>query len=299
VVKLFISYSRTDKTFVQRLTDDLKAHQIDLWLDANEIQAGEDWRDAVWRGLQLCDIMLLVISPASMKSPEVASEWKYYVQAKKAIIPVLCQSIPVGEIHYQISSLHYIDFNDAEYDTAIALLQDEIDRKSLPLQMSSLVVEPNKTNELSKKNPRELPSALTKRTGRLNPETVRRYEETLYSFDERTSLELTSADQITRAIKVEVVKGRDMIIGRQSDDVHPDINLSPLQADMYGVSRRHAAFVLEGNTLFVKDLGSTNSTFVNQQLLRPNEKRAIKTGDSIQFGRLLVMVRFIHRKVTP
>ena len=68
--------------------------------------------------------MLLVISPASMNSKEVADEWKYYQSTGKPIIPVLAHS--TANIHYQLLALNYVDFHRLEFAEACVLLEQEI-----------------------------------------------------------------------------------------------------------------------------------------------------------------------------
>lgn len=125
--RVFISYSRDDLPFVGRLAQDLRACGAALWLDQEEISAGEDWTDAVWEGLKACDLLLLVISPASMDSREVASEWKYYLNNRKPILPLLAAA--TAHIHYQVSALQYVDFCAAPYETALHDLLAEINAR--------------------------------------------------------------------------------------------------------------------------------------------------------------------------
>ncbi len=54
------------------------------------------------------------------------------------------------------------------------------------------------------------------------------------------------------------------------------------------VSRRHASLTLEGGRVLVEDLGSTNGTFVNGQLLK--EPRGLEAGDKIRIGRTILQV---------
>ena len=43
---------------------------------------------------------------------------------------------------------------------------------------------------------------------------------------------------------------------------------------------------------FIKDLGSTNNTFVEGRKLRGNEQLAVKSGDRIQLGNLMLTIHF-------
>lgn len=50
------------------------------------------------------------------------------------------------------------------------------------------------------------------------------------------------------------------------------------------VSRKHARFSKDGGRWFIEDLNSTNGTFVNDQLVPPNQKREINDGDTIKLS---------------
>jgi diguanylate cyclase (GGDEF)-like protein len=50
------------------------------------------------------------------------------------------------------------------------------------------------------------------------------------------------------------------------------------------VSRRHSLVRLSGNAVFLSDLGSTNGTALNDEVLAPNEEFALRSGDKIRVG---------------
>ena len=62
--------------------------------------------------------------------------------------------------------------------------------------------------------------------------------------------------------------------------------------DDSSVSRMHARFAVEGDGIIsVRDLNSTNGTWLNGERLRPNESRALQQGDYLRLGRM----EFIYR----
>ena len=65
-----------------------------------------------------------------------------------------------------------------------------------------------------------------------------------------------------------------------------------LQVDSHGVSREHAAVIREGRTTRIRDLGSTNGTFVNGQRTKEAE---LHDGDMVQVAD--VRVRLLLRQV--
>ncbi|WP_165044011.1 MULTISPECIES: FHA domain-containing protein [unclassified Adlercreutzia] len=57
------------------------------------------------------------------------------------------------------------------------------------------------------------------------------------------------------------------------------------------VSGRHARFTLMGQNLFVEDLGSTNGTAVNGQLI--TAPTALKSNDVVNVGDVAIRVRYV------
>lgn len=75
---------------------------------------------------------------------------------------------------------------------------------------------------------------------------------------------------------------RELLVGRRDDrrDIRPDLPL----ADP-GASRRHAKLVLEGTTLHLQDLASTNGTTLNGARVDPGSRHPLAAGDEITLGR--------------
>lgn len=95
---------------------------------------------------------------------------------------------------------------------------------------------------------------------------------------------------------IEIKQEGQTTIGRTSGDsaIRPDIDLSQFDAEDLGVSRLHAAFQRDENTVQIVDLSSRNFTFVNGQRIYPREVRVLRDGDEIRLGRLSLRVSFIH-----
>jgi hypothetical protein len=72
----------------------------------------------------------------------------------------------------------------------------------------------------------------------------------------------------------------------------PDVGLDDYNAQELGVSRRHAAILVEDNALKVMDLGSANATYMNGQKLVAHQARILRDGDELRLGRLVMRVHF-------
>lgn len=124
MIRVFISYSRADAEFARRLATDLDRLGATIWLDTDDIPPGANWSTAVQEGLDTCDVMILVVSPESMTSDNVADEWQYFRDEKKPIIPLRWR--PASRLHFQLRRLQYVDFHGQSYDTALGLLRERL-----------------------------------------------------------------------------------------------------------------------------------------------------------------------------
>lgn len=70
----------------------------------------------------------------------------------------------------------------------------------------------------------------------------------------------------------------------------PTIDLSAENAIMLGVSRLHAKLLYAEGRFYLKDMGSTNGTWLNQQRLELYEILPIQRGDQIRLGHFIMVV---------
>ncbi len=73
-------------------------------------------------------------------------------------------------------------------------------------------------------------------------------------------------------------------IGKPNDRIPPNIDLSGFPNSEI-VSRIHADLCLEGENLFIEDVGSANGTYVNNQPLPAGNRYQLKDGDRVAFGK--------------
>jgi pSer/pThr/pTyr-binding forkhead associated (FHA) protein len=86
-----------------------------------------------------------------------------------------------------------------------------------------------------------------------------------------------------------------MTVGRAgTEGEQPDVDFSAFQALEKGVSRIHAVFLYQDETVFLEDLASTNGTRINGLKLTPNRRYRLRNGDEIEFGSLRMVVRLVR-----
>jgi len=121
--QVFISYSRKDQGFVQRLAADLTARlpQVQVFYDML-IQPGASWADTLAVQIEQADVVLALLSPDYLESPWAQQELNIALdrQLKKQsrLLPLLVRPCtPSGFL----SQLTWVDFTE-DYERALAQL---------------------------------------------------------------------------------------------------------------------------------------------------------------------------------
>jgi len=101
---------------------------------------------------------------------------------------------------------------------------------------------------------------------------------------------------ISQTLQIQPKEGHEYVIGRHDPEggFMPEIDLLPFGGYRMGISRRHAAIILLGKRLNIRDLGSSNGTSLNGNKLDSHEAHQLRDGDKFRMGNLTFMVRFIR-----
>jgi hypothetical protein len=90
---VFLSHSSKDKWFVRQIEKCLRGVDIRLFLDERDIQYGQPIDETLVLGLRQCDVLLVLISPNSVRSDWVKFELGAAWALDKEIIPVVLASV--------------------------------------------------------------------------------------------------------------------------------------------------------------------------------------------------------------
>ncbi|MEL6148299.1 MAG: toll/interleukin-1 receptor domain-containing protein, partial [Chloroflexota bacterium] len=96
--RIFISYSRRNKEFTQRLVDELKRRGYDPWVDWDDIPFSVDWWNEIQKAINDHDVVVTVVSYHSLVSRVVNKEIKYARDINKRIIPVIVEKADIREV---------------------------------------------------------------------------------------------------------------------------------------------------------------------------------------------------------
>jgi hypothetical protein len=112
--KIFISYSRKDMGFVDRLEAALKARGVEPLIDRTEIYAFEDWWKRIEALVSQADTIVFVLSPDSVSSEVALREVAFATSLNKRFAPIVVRRVDVNTVPEALRKLNFIFF---DFDT--------------------------------------------------------------------------------------------------------------------------------------------------------------------------------------
>lgn len=118
MTQVFVSYSRTDKEFVQRLAMDLQQAGLDVWWDLSDIQGSDVWERKIEEGLRTSQYFIVVLSPASLESRWVRREYLSADNKALKIIPLRLKAY--DEAPLTLRDIQPIDAVERRYEDVLS-----------------------------------------------------------------------------------------------------------------------------------------------------------------------------------
>ena len=122
-VKVFISYSRSDKAFASDLVLGLAACGFAPYIDREDIAAGEDWEKRLSGLIAEADTIIYVISPDSVSSKQCSWELAESIRLAKRVLPVVWRAVDDRAAPAELKRLNYIFFSGEGRTFAAGLAQ--------------------------------------------------------------------------------------------------------------------------------------------------------------------------------
>jgi hydroxymethylpyrimidine pyrophosphatase-like HAD family hydrolase len=118
---IFISYSTLDQEHAQEIASKLKEQNISCFLAPKEIHGGEPFKERIREALLTAQEIFVLITPNSLKSEWVITEWGAAWALGKHIVPILLrcapESLPNRLADLQARDFYQIDQVIHEYKT--------------------------------------------------------------------------------------------------------------------------------------------------------------------------------------
>ena len=118
--KVFISYSRKDLAFADRLEAALDARGFEALIDRTEIYAFEDWWKRIEALIVQADTVVFMLSPDSVASEVARKEVAFAASLNKRFAPIVCRRVDDEAVPEALAKLNFIFFDDdARFDESL------------------------------------------------------------------------------------------------------------------------------------------------------------------------------------
>src|SRR5262249_47709665 len=113
--RIFISYSRKDITFADRLDVALKARGFEPLIDRTDIYAFEDWWKRILSLIGQAGTVVFVARPDSVASKTCIDEIEYATSLNKRLAPIVCRRVENSAVPESLHRLNFIFFDDPQH----------------------------------------------------------------------------------------------------------------------------------------------------------------------------------------
>lgn len=128
MARIFVSYSRKNKDFCRRLTDELQKREMDFWVDWEGIPPTVDWMKEIEKGIEEADAFLAIVTADWISSKVCQDELNIAVKNGKRLIPVVPYDIVWNDVPPSLSHLNFIFFTpNFDFNQQLNLLFTALD----------------------------------------------------------------------------------------------------------------------------------------------------------------------------
>jgi TolB-like protein len=148
---IFISYSTKDRIDALALVERLRSSGYTIWIDQSGIDAATSWSKEIAEALEDCSTFILLLSPNSLASENVAKELAVAAELKKHIIPIELESVQLKrEFLYHLTGLQRVAHTNI--DAIVHVLDKYRGSGQLPVAGDQSVLTDVTNSELNTQN---------------------------------------------------------------------------------------------------------------------------------------------------
>lgn len=303
----FISHASQDGEVAQKLCLALERAKAKCWIAPRDIVPGMSWRESIAQAVRDSEALILLISSSSNESDQVKKEVALAGAKKRVIIPVRIQDVdPAEEFEYELAGRHWLELmgrTDADFDHAVNNILYALPKADI----SRAIESKPKMEEEPPRQPRPWLAALLRIFGITL--AFLGMVGGLYIFENVHNPWLTlippgigaglgfwfflrawkyaPGDDQNSGVRIVCVGG--MLDGK----IYPATAIlcagramdNDIVVPESTVSQRHAVFEPQKSGLVVRDLRSTNGTYVNGRRIEPETKVWLENGDEVKLSK--------------
>lgn len=123
---IFISYSRKDLKFAQKVFVLLEDLGYRIWIDIQSIPPTAEFLKEILKGIEDMDFFVFIISPNSVSSEICNIELNHAIHHNKRIIPILCETTDPALVPNVLRQIHWIDWCNKDETSGTEKLKESL-----------------------------------------------------------------------------------------------------------------------------------------------------------------------------
>ena len=111
--EVFLSHASADRRAVQKIVASLKDHGVSVWYSQTSLKGAQAWHDEIGKALARCDWLVVVLTPAAVRSDWVKHEVTFALIEKRyrqRIVPLLIKKCQHQKLSWTLAGMQMVDF---------------------------------------------------------------------------------------------------------------------------------------------------------------------------------------------
>ena len=108
-MKIFISYSHKDRDEVMNIVKVLKDNKHSVWIDSDEIKAGNKWNERIEQGINESDVVVVFVTHNFVESKNCIFELGIITDKARKLLPIIIGNVVIP---INLKSGIYRKYND-------------------------------------------------------------------------------------------------------------------------------------------------------------------------------------------
>ena len=105
---VFISHSISDENWVREFANSLEQRGLNVWFDSHSIPLGQSWTEAIEKGLRESNVIVLLVTPDSLKRPNLFFEIGAAMGMGKRLVPVVSKDLDPSALPASLRERRYL-----------------------------------------------------------------------------------------------------------------------------------------------------------------------------------------------
>jgi hypothetical protein len=128
---VYLSYAPSDKKVADQILRRLRVDGFGVFDPIADVRLGENWAQAISQGLEQARAMVILLSPDSVKSPNVLHEIGFALGSKNfdgRVLPVIVK--PTAEIPWFLQTMKYLRITHGDPGLQVARALKQVMKKA-------------------------------------------------------------------------------------------------------------------------------------------------------------------------